>query len=133
MTALEIVQVWVAVAALGCGVLSFLMFLFGGFQALGAVAKAPSTQMQAQVLESGVSIGNVTDLVKALTSLTDGLAKAGPALWALIASVLYLSVAAVAAGILHDPPAAVASSRAADGSRTAGTPAGDDDGNLPVH
>ena len=39
------------------------------------------------------------DLVTALAALVEGLAKAGPALWALIGSMLFLLIAGFAAGV----------------------------------
>ena len=43
------------------------------------------------------------ELVKALASLVDSLVKAGPALWSLIGSMLFLLIAALAAGAFTSP------------------------------
>ena len=51
-------------------------------------------------LTTPVSAGEIADLLKALASLTDSLVKAGPALWSLIGSILFLLVASIAAGLI---------------------------------
>ncbi len=45
------------------------------------------------------SVKDLAELVKQLAALVDGLVKAGPALWALIGSLLFLLIGAVAAGV----------------------------------
>jgi flagellar basal body-associated protein FliL len=53
---------------------------------------------------AGVSAKEIAELVKALASLAEALAKAGPALWSLIGSVLFLLIAALAAGLIISVP-----------------------------
>ena len=81
---------------------------------------------------SPVSTRDIAELLKALASLADSLAKAGPALWSLIASVLYLLIAALAAGVFVGSPErsapASAGAPAAPGDNTQATA----DENLPV-
>jgi hypothetical protein len=50
------------------------------------------------------SAKDVAELVKALASLVDSLVKAGPALWSLIGSLLFLLIAALAAGVFSSGP-----------------------------
>ena len=45
------------------------------------------------------TIPAVSELVNALAALAEALAKAGPALWSLIGSILFLLIAAMAAGV----------------------------------
>lgn len=45
------------------------------------------------------TVGDLAELVKQLAALVDSLVKAGPALWALIGSLLFLLIGAVAAGV----------------------------------
>ena len=47
-----------------------------------------------------VTPDQIANLLKALASLTDSLVKAGPALWSLIGSILFLLIAAIAAGLI---------------------------------
>lgn len=103
----EALQSWVALAALACGLLSFGMFFVGVLRAQRSNAQERSERVnKALAVAPGASVDQVTDLVKALSSLTGSLAKAGPALWALVGSVLFLLIAAVSTGILHDAPVA---------------------------
>jgi hypothetical protein len=46
-----------------------------------------------------VSAAVVSDMVNALAALAEALAKAGPALWALIGSLLFFLIGAMAAGV----------------------------------
>ncbi|HEY4070929.1 MAG TPA: hypothetical protein VGM04_05160 [Sphingomicrobium sp.] len=49
----------------------------------------------------GISAKDFAELVKAIATLVEGLVKAGPALWSLIGSLLFLLIACAAAGTLH--------------------------------
>ena len=49
----------------------------------------------------GMSAKDLAELVKAIATLVEGLVKAGPALWSLIGSLLFLLIACAAAGVLH--------------------------------
>jgi hypothetical protein len=51
-----------------------------------------------------VSPKDIGELVKAFASLVDSMVKAGPALWALIGSMLFLMIAAFAAGMFTSLP-----------------------------
>jgi hypothetical protein len=95
----------IAVLAIGFSFVSFLAYLaltlgFAKTPGGGAaedVRQAVRTQAQVQ----GASPAQVAELVKALATLAESLAKAGPALWSLIGSILFLLIAAVAAGVLQ--------------------------------
>lgn len=49
----------------------------------------------------GMSAKDFAELVKAVATLVEGLVKAGPALWSLVGSLLFLLIACAAAGVLH--------------------------------
>lgn len=58
---------------------------------------APSTRSE------GVSAQDFAELIKAIASLVEQLVKAGPALWALVGSMVFLLIAALAAGLIIKP------------------------------
>lgn len=82
-------------AALVMGALCFALFLWLSVKAQTARPSEPARQMaeQARGLVPA-SFSELTDFVKALSTLTDALVKAGPALGALIGSILFLAIAA---------------------------------------
>lgn len=98
-------QAIVTITALVMGGLCFALFLWLSVKAQTARPSEPARQMavKAQGL-TPVSVGELTDLVKALTSLSESLSKAGPALALLIGSILFLSIAAVASGAVVGKP-----------------------------
>jgi len=95
----------VAWAALIMSLISFFVYL--GFS-LGWLGQEETKQaIQASEVAKNQVRGltaptpaQVADLLKALGSLTDSLVKAGPALWSLVGSVLFLLIAAIAAGAI---------------------------------
>ena len=104
------VQFVIASVAIACAVLCFALYLALSLGLTGS----PRTQAEkstrkvmenAQARMSAVSPAEVTDLIKALASLSESLAKAGPALWSLIGACLFLLIAAVSTGVLRPPPA----------------------------
>jgi len=109
MTPFEKMQVAVGVVAIGCALLSFLVYLVLSLRRPAAEAAAKSAHDTADLVRAraaAVTPAEVTELVKALASLGESLAKAGPALWSMIGSVLFLLIAAIAAGVLQAKPAA---------------------------
>jgi hypothetical protein len=115
-------QAIVTYAALAMGGLCFLLFLWLSIKAQTAKPSEPARQMaeKARGLKP-VSVGELIDLVKALTTLSESLSKAGPALTVLIASILFLSIAAVASGAIVGklaPPACTAPCKPADQPKT---------------
>lgn len=64
--------------------------------------KAEKTTTKRGRTEKGLvagSISEVSGLVSAVATLTEALAKAGPALWSLIGSLLFLLIAGMAGGV----------------------------------
>ena len=50
---------------------------------------------------AATSAAEVTGLVSAVATLTEALAKAGPALWSLVGSLLFLLIAGMAGGVFR--------------------------------
>ncbi len=123
MPLLEKVQVLIAIVAVGCGVLSFgvyfVLSLRPPAQAAAKNAGEAAAMLQAR---AAVTPAEVTDMVKALASLSESLAKAGPALWSMIGAALFLLIAAVSAGVLQGkpepPPRAQSSATSSPGGAT---------------
>ncbi|WP_374471509.1 hypothetical protein [Phenylobacterium sp.] len=101
---LEGMQIAVAVAATGCGVASFALYALACVRTLTSQPQVKTAAAAAQRAQF-TTPADVAELIKALGALTDSLAKAGPALWSLIGSVLFLLVAAISVGVLQSPPA----------------------------
>jgi hypothetical protein len=99
----------VTITALVMGGLCFALFLWLSLTAQSAAQSQPARQMadKANGL-APVTVGELTDLIKALTGFTDSLAKAGPSLTTLIGSILFLAIAAIASGAISGKPAAAA-------------------------
>lgn len=87
-------------AALIFAVLCFLLYLVLTLAPLRMARKEYKERAAASAKRELVAppIG-FADLVTAFAALVEGLAKAGPALWALIGSMLFLLIAGFAAGV----------------------------------
>lgn len=108
MPSLETMQVWITIAALAFATVSFLLFLF---MMLGWIKPEDTNKAaQDQAVNSMESMAvaptpaEVAELVKALATFSESLMKAGPRLWTLIGSILFLLIAAIAAGSLQGAP-----------------------------
>lgn len=105
MSMAEIVA-WVAMAAaIACFCIYFIEAIAARKARANPVVNTPPDQVP------GAKIANVADytkLVEAIAKLSDSLAKSGPALVSLIGAILFLSIAAVASGVLQSPPAETA-------------------------
>lgn len=98
-------QGWVTVAALAMSFCCFVIFLLQSWRTIAAKPSEPARQMVTQAHSlAPASVGEMTDLVKALASLSDSLSKAGPALTSLMGSILLLSIGAIASGALVGRP-----------------------------
>ncbi|MEO7691201.1 MAG: hypothetical protein ABIS51_18100 [Sphingomonas sp.] len=98
-------QAIVTIASLVMGSLCFALFLWLSAKAQTATPSEPARQMAEKA--SGLApanIGELTDLVKALSTLSESLSKAGPALTVLIGSILFLALAALASGAIVCKP-----------------------------
>ena len=129
----------VAAVAAACGAISFgtwiLMLLRPPER---AAAKAVETAAEALKAAAGPQEGElplaaspdiITGVAQALSSLVESLNKAGPALWSLIGSILFLLVAAVSAGATQgDEPSATTQ----QGGGAEGIPGGVKNENLTV-
>src|SRR5215469_2389311 len=83
-------------------VLSFAMFVYFSF-ALQKKSVAPPVGLGREAqLQSGLS--DIAKLVEALSKLADSFARAGPAVMSLVASILFLLVAALGAGLERIAP-----------------------------
>lgn len=112
----------VTITALVMGVLCFMLFLWLSLKAQQATATAPAQQMADKA--SGLtptSFGELTEMVKALATLSDSLVKAGPALSVLIASILFLTIAAGASGAFVGNAASTATKAQNAGACARGT------------
>ena len=95
----------VAIVAIALSVISFLVYIGFSLGLLGrketeqAVQAAQTATNQVRAVTAPTPT-QVADLLKALGSLTESLVKAGPALWSLIGSALFLLIAAIAAGAI---------------------------------
>jgi hypothetical protein len=85
------IVMWIAV---GMSVLSFLIYLVDAWSRYTAVSEGKARLGQANLGAPSETLGNAAKLAEALAKLTDSLTKAGPGLIALIASVLFLAIAA---------------------------------------
>ncbi|MFL6752429.1 MAG: hypothetical protein ACJ8FL_04290 [Sphingomicrobium sp.] len=97
---------WVAI---GCAILCLLVYL-GLMVKLVLDSKNKTSEARELLphpregLVGGVSAKDFAEIVKGLASLVDSLVKAGPALWSLIGSLLFLLIAALAAGVFSSSP-----------------------------
>jgi hypothetical protein len=94
-------QITIAYAALVFASLSFLLYfvltlapLFAGKPHKVAAKVPPGAKTIAPV-----PVTVLPDLVNAFAALAEALAKAGPALWSLIGSLLFFLIGALAAGV----------------------------------
>lgn len=94
----------VALTALLFSIVSFLSFIFGYVGALGDGGKKEAPGPVAQAVPIPVTAADVAALLEAVAKLGDALIKAGPALWRLLASVLFLLIAALSAGVFQGSP-----------------------------
>jgi hypothetical protein len=101
-------QTVISVVALGCAILSFVVFLVVTLRQIPDARSKADQAVRALAGSgqsfTGVSAKDVAELVKALASLADSLVKAGPALWSLMGSLLFLLIAALAAGLIVSIP-----------------------------
>lgn len=112
----------VSIAALVMSGLCFGLFLWISLKTQAAMPAEPARQMAEKARGlTPVSVGELTDLVKALSTLSESLSKAGPALIVLIGSILFLSIAAVAGGAIvgkQAPASCAVSCKSADQPKT---------------
>ena len=91
---------WVAIfGAIGC----FLVYLVVTLKLIPEAQKKTTDtaeRMKPNDSMAPVTAEQVAEIVKALASLAESLAKAGPALWSLIGSLLFLLIAAMSAGLI---------------------------------
>ena len=92
---------WVAV---GCAIASFAVYLVLTFRIIPDPRDKTDKTVhelaaRTKELAGPPSAKDFAELVKALASLVDSLVKAGPALWSLIGSMLFLLIAAAAARV----------------------------------
>ena len=101
--------------ALGLSVLSFLVFLLSAAHAAWIANKAVATStsaaeaanrtVRAQAATQNMpSVSDLTELIKALTGAIDAVRNAGPSLAGLVASIVFLGIAAWAAASGHPTP-----------------------------
>ena len=119
----------VTYASLLAGALCFLLYLaFSAVALFASHAAAPAKSFHADakalIKAQGVSVGEFTDLLKALAQVSDSLSKAAPSLVGLIGAILFFTIAAVSSGALHGAPPAPASAAKA--------PATDGKGDAPA-
>lgn len=145
MPDLDHMRIVIAITATACGALAFLAYLW----LLGMAAQqAKTAETAADAARGGGQLGleataptlaDAAELVKAFASLTDSLAKAGPALWSLLGSALFLLIACVAAGAFQGEakpkPDTEASEHPAPSPDTKPGPTADTpvEENVPVH
>jgi hypothetical protein len=103
----ETIVTW---AGIGAGSVCFILYVIQSVLAmLPKPAQAAKNMVGAKVSllvadPAGVSIDELTKLLQAAATLTDSLAKAGPALTSLIGAILFFAVAAIGSGALHGAP-----------------------------
>lgn len=122
MPSLESIRSVISIAAVIAAVLSFFvycMFTLGG--------KKPDSQTEAEegsrqaramaaILPTPPTAGEIADIVKAFATLSSNLLKAGPALYSMIGSALFLLIAAIAAGAIVGGSSSSSSSAEGDSS-----------------
>ena len=102
---MQLIQTAIQVAALGGAIGCFIVFWVVSLKQIAAAQK--TTTEAADRINRGemdsmdpVTIAQVGEILKAIASLAESLAKAGPALWSLIGSLLFLLIAAMSAGLI---------------------------------
>lgn len=103
-------QIVVVMVAAGCGVIAFLIYLAISLNVLKSDEQEKAKEGATEAVRSLRAVdvptpAEVAELIKALATLSDSLVKAGPALWSLLGSILFLLIAAIAAGLLGGAPA----------------------------
>jgi hypothetical protein len=136
MSELSWMQEIIATVAVICGGVCFLVYLALTLNWIKPAAQRKVEEGFDQALNAkraitGMSAKDLAELVKALASLTDSLVKAGPALWSLIGSALFLLIATAAVGVFSGN-----SNGRTDGDSSQNTAAqndqASDEENLPV-
>lgn len=102
-------RVAIAGMALVLGGLSFVVHLVFSARLAAKEAEEARRDVRALMTRAGADAASmsppqVAELAKALAALVDSLVKAGPALWSMIGSLLFLLVACTAAGVFKDGP-----------------------------
>lgn len=98
---------YVTYTALGLAVLAFLLCVVLGWRAQKALETVANKATPVNdTVGLAVPFTGLVDLAKALGTLADSFTKAGPYVAFLLASVLYLAIAAAGAGIFAPPPPA---------------------------
>ena len=93
------IQLTALAGAIGC----FIVYLVVTLSQIPKAQKTTSDaaeRMKPNDSMAPVTAEQVTEIIKALASLAESLAKAGPALWSLIGSLLFLLIAAMSAGLI---------------------------------
>lgn len=128
-------QAAIAIIAAGAAIISFVIYLLVITNKVTPAAHEKLKENSDEAIAKAKSLtapspAEVASLVQSLASLSEALAKAGPALWSLIASVLFLLVACLAAGTMSGSSAPVTNPTApgGTGSTSAAAPS---TGNLP--
>ena len=91
----------IAVVAIRFSIVSFILYVILVLAPLLPRKPAQTARKRGQA-KAGFAAGTISEvsgLVSAVATLTEALAKAGPALWSLIGSLLFLLIAAMAAGV----------------------------------
>lgn len=104
---LQDIRVTIAVTAVVLCVLSFVIHLAGSVVAISkqAAKDNPRALMGGVNIDAApVPMPDATEFLKAVAALVDSLAKAGPALWSMIGSLLFLLIACLAVGIFPGVP-----------------------------
>ncbi|HWA91101.1 MAG TPA: hypothetical protein VG889_13775 [Rhizomicrobium sp.] len=90
----------IAIAALIMSAASFVVYLITVWQSATAKLGQEAHVAAGKALQQAeaVSVDQLTDLLKAVSGVADSLAKAGPSLTSIVASVLFLAIAAFGGG-----------------------------------
>jgi len=134
MPTLSTMQVVITIVAVIAGILSFGLYFAMTMNWLKPDAQKASEDTLQHARDSakslvGPSAADVADMLKSLATLTESLIKAGPALWSLIGSALFLLIASIAAGLLS--PGSGHSST--EGSNAADVSNGQTDADQPAN
>lgn len=87
---------WVSAVSLGFAVVSFVAFIWLLWKSR---KQSPPTRGGAGNIELQSAIADTAKLIEALAKLADSLQKAGPVVISLIATIFFLVVAALSAGL----------------------------------
>lgn len=137
MTQFQGIQQAIAVVAIICAILSFFVYLVFSYR---AVKSETAKKVEESVREAVgpvremllPSAKDVAEILKALGSLAESLAKAGPALWSMLGSALFLLIAALAIGVFSGSPPVKPDAGASNRAATENQTVPEDDENLPV-